>query len=161
MRTKAETTKDEYWLKDVKVKFIGFRILICTKGVGDHHWGHPNLWRRNFIRNYQEQQYGVTFYMVYICAVGFVHHSDEAVHFILIFVLLFPSCQLWVSKPSDQSAFSEMCQGIPSDRSLFSEMCQVIIWRIAPHTWVVHVAGFRDNNKVLSHLMGNEGILHI
>ena len=61
--------------------------------------------------------------LMYICAIGFVHHSDQAIHLILISVLLLPACFLWVT--------------------------------VDRHAWVVHVAGFRDDNKVFSHLMLN------
>ena len=80
--------------------------------------------------------------LVYICAIGFVHHSDQSIHLILISVLILPACFLWV------------VVGLP-DQKLMKWNASSEDVEYIHHAWVVHVAGFRDDNKVFRHLMLN------
>ena len=86
------------------MQLIGVRVLICTKSVCDHHGWHPDLGecQQQNPSRCQISQRKIFFYkssrlnLMYICAIGFVHHSDQSIHLILISVLILPACFLWV-----------------------------------------------------------------
>ena len=73
-----------------------------------------------------------------VFAIRFVHDRDKTLHIGLVSIFLLPARLGRVVIDPGQSGFSDYVIVTESD---------------APHAWVVQVAGFRDHNKVLSHLM--------